>query len=136
MRAASMSSGVGDFRIEEETPFPSTEETPFPSTTVLHVHGDADLHSAPELRDRLSDAIRDGATTLVVDLSETALVDSTSLGVLLKAVKQLREQDGQLVLVVPRPELRRVFEITMLDRIFVLHETREEALAASSNRAG
>jgi anti-sigma B factor antagonist len=128
MRAASMSSGVGDFRIEEETPFPST--------TVLHVHGDADLHSAPELRDRLSDAIRDGATTLVVDLSETALVDSTSLGVLLKAVKQLREQDRQLVLVVPRPELRRVFEITMLDRIFVLHETREEALAASSNRAG
>ena len=62
MRDASMSSGVGDFRIEEETPFPST--------TVLHIHGDADLHSAPELRDRLSDAIRDGATTLVVDLSD------------------------------------------------------------------
>ena len=51
-------------------------------------------------------------------------------------MKQLREQDGQLVLVVPRPELRRVFEITMLDRIFVLYETREEALAASSDAAG
>jgi anti-sigma B factor antagonist len=128
IRDASTSSDVGDFRIEEAHPFPST--------TLLLVHGDADLHSAPELRERLSGAIGNDTTTLVVDLSGAAVVDSTSLGVLLRAVKQMRERDGQLELVVPRPELRRVFEITMLDRIFVLHDTQEEALAALSDGAG
>ena len=122
------SAGVGEFRIEEESAGSAT--------TVLAVYGDADLHSAPELWERLSAAIGDGATLLVVDLSETTVVDSTSLGVLLRAMKRIREDGGRLVLVVPRPELRRVFEITMLDRILPLHETHEEAFAASSNGAG
>ena len=123
MHDPSTNSDVGDFRIEEESPQPAVR--------VLAVHGDADLHSAPELRERLRGAIDEGATTLVVDLSATTLIDSTSLGVLLGGMKRLREQDGQVRVVVPRPEVRRVFEITMLDRIFSLHDTREEALAES-----
>jgi anti-sigma B factor antagonist len=67
-----------------------------------------------------------------LDLSDAAFVDSTSLGVLLGGMKRLRERDGQIHLVVPRPEVRRIFEITLLDRIFPLHETRERALAALS----
>ena len=99
-------------------------------TALLAVSGDADLHSAPELRESLRDAIDEGSTTIVLDLSETTFVDSTALGVLLGGMKRLREQEGRIRLVVPRPEVRRVFEITMLDRIFPLHETRDEALAA------
>lgn len=111
-----------EFRIEEERPRPGT--------AVLVVHGEADLHSAPELRERLRMAIDGGATSLVLDLTETTFVDSTSLGVLLGGMKRLREHDGTIRLVVPRPEVRRVFEITLLDRIFPLDETREQALAA------
>ena len=50
-------------------------------------------------------------------------------------MRRLREQNGQIRLVVPRAEVRRVFEITMLDRIFALHETQEEALTALSDEA-
>jgi len=119
---------VGEFRIEEESPQPVVR--------VLAVHGDADLHSAPELRERILGAIDEGAHTVVVDLSATTLIDSTSLGVLLGGMKRLRERDGQLRLVVPQPEVRRVFEITMLDRIFPLHDTQEDALAELSDEAG
>jgi anti-sigma B factor antagonist len=124
MREPSMDTGVEPFRIDEERVQPQT--------TVLDVVGDADLHSAPELRERLRSAIDDGATILVLDLSHTTLVDSTSLGVLLGAMKRLREHDGQIRLVVPRPEIRRVFEITMLDRIFPLFETRTQAIAGET----
>lgn len=99
-----------------------------PDTTVFDVVGDADLHSVPELRERLRSAIDDGATIVVLDLSETTFVDSTSLGVLLGAMKRLSERDGQIRLIAPRPEIRRVFEITMLDRIFPLFETRAQAI--------
>jgi anti-sigma B factor antagonist len=127
MRIPATSSDLAEFRIEDESPAPSTR--------LLIVHGDADLYSAAELRERMRSAIDGGASTVVVDLSDAAVVDSTSLGVLLRAMKRLREQDGQIRLVVPRAEVRRVFEITMLDRIFPLHETQEEALTALSAEA-
>ncbi len=127
MHDPSTNSEVGYFRIEEESPQPAVR--------VLVVHGDADLHSAPELRERIHGAIDDGANTLVVDLSATTLIDSTSLGVLLGGMKRLREENGEMRLVVPQAEVRRIFEITMLERIFPLHDTQEEALAVPSDQA-
>jgi anti-sigma B factor antagonist len=124
MRNSSANTELGQFHIDEDQPRRGL--------TVLTVVGDADLHSAPELRERLRRAIDDGATTIVLDLSETTLVDSTSLGVLLGAMKRLREHEGEIRLVVPRQEIRRVFEITMLDRIFPLFETRNESLVGET----
>jgi anti-anti-sigma factor len=54
-----------------------------------------------------------------------------ALGVLLRGTKELRSTGGRLHLVVSRPDVRRIFEITMLDRVLALHETRDAALSAS-----
>ncbi|HXG76173.1 MAG TPA: STAS domain-containing protein [Gaiellaceae bacterium] len=113
---------TGEFRIDEEAPRAGT--------AVLVVHGEADLHVAPDLRDRLATVIDSGVRALVVDLSDTTFLDSMTLGVLLGGLKRIRARNGQLRLVAPRPEIRRIFEITLLDRIFPLDETRAAALAA------
>ena len=107
------------------------EERPRPGTVVLAIRGEADLHVAPDLRERINAAIADGADELVLDLSETTFVDSMTLGVLLGAMKRLRGRGGQLRLVVTRPDLRRIFEITLLDKVLPLYETRAEALDAA-----
>jgi len=117
----------GTFRIDEERLSPTA--------VVLMLHGEADLHAAPQLRDRLRTAMDGGATGLVVDLTDTSFVDSTSLGVLLGALKRQREEGGELRIVVSRPEIRRIFEITLLDQVFPLHETRADALASLSSEA-
>ena len=111
------------------------EERPRPDTSVLTVHGEADLHSAPELRERLRMAVDRGATKVVLDLTHVTFLDSTSLGVLLGSMRRLRELDGRMRLVVPRPEVRRIFELTLLDRVFPLDESRADALAALSDEA-
>jgi len=95
---------------------------------IVAVAGDADLYSAPELRDRLTSLLDEGVRYVAVDLSETTFVDSMTLGVLLGAVKRLRTSGGRLEVIVPRPDIRRIFEITMLDRVFDLHATRDQAL--------
>jgi anti-sigma B factor antagonist len=114
----------GAFRIEEERPAPGV--------TVLVVQGDVDLHAAPQLRDRLNAALDGGHAGVVVDFTKTSFLDSTALGVLLGAVKRLQVGDGRIQLVVSRPEIRRIFEITLLDQILPLAETRAEALARVS----
>jgi anti-sigma B factor antagonist len=111
---------AGRFRIDAE---PAAD-----GVVLLAIRGDADLHVAPELRDRLAREIEDGASALVLDLSGATFVDSMALGVLLGAMKRLRAQGGTLRLVVPQTELRRIFEITLLDRVLPLDATREDAL--------
>jgi len=96
--------------------------------TVLAVHGQADQHTAPELRSAIEAAIDGGASSLVVDLAEATFIDSMTLGVLLGAVKRLRPSEGSVSVVCTDPHIRRVFEITLLDRIFTLHQDREAAL--------
>jgi anti-sigma B factor antagonist len=93
---------------------------------VLAAHGELDLHAAPELRDRLDVALDEGAKVIVLDLSAVTFIDSMALGVLLGAVNRLRRRGGDLRLVVPNPQLRRIFEISLLDRIFTLDWLREE----------
>lgn len=118
-------SADSDFRIDEDHPRPGT--------AVLALTGDADLHSANELRARLGTSIEAGARVLVVDLSEVTFIDSMALGVLLEAMKRLRARGGVLRIAGPRPDVRRIFEITLLDRIFPLDATRSAALAARAD---
>jgi anti-sigma B factor antagonist len=96
--------------------------------TVIGVHGQADLHTAPELRSAIGDAIDRGAVFLVVDFSEATFIDSMTLGVLLGAVKRLRPVAGSLSVVCTDPHIRRIFEITLLDRVFALHTDRGSAV--------
>ncbi len=100
------------------------------ATAVVAVRGEADLHTAQELRAAINDAIDGGATSLVVDLSETTFIDSMTLGVLLGAVKRLRPIGGHVSVVCSDANIRRIFEITLLDRVFTLYRSRETALDA------
>lgn len=98
---------------------------------LLTLHGDADLHVAPELRLRLGGAIDAGASSLVLDLSGVTFVDSTALGIMLSTSKRLTAAGGQLRLVVPQADVRRIFELTLLDRVLAIDVSRDAALAAA-----
>ena len=115
---------ASDFRLEEDQPRPGT--------LVVSVHGDLDLHSADRLGDLLVAAVDRGVSLLVVDLSDVEFVDSQGLGALLRGTRRFGAGKERFRLVVPAPEIRRVFEITALDQVFALDESREAAITAGS----
>ena len=88
-----------------------------------------------ELAARLSEVIDEAPSALVLDLSGVTFLDSMALGVLLSGLKRLGESDGRLRVVIPRPEVRRIFEVTLLDRLFDIDASRDEALAATTSPA-
>ena len=69
------------------------------------------------------------AASVLVDFSGASFIDSTALGVLMGAVKRLRPIGGEVAIVCTDPNIRRTFEMTLLDRIFKIFETPEPALA-------
>jgi anti-sigma B factor antagonist len=112
--------------------FAIAEDRPREGVVILAVRGEADLHAAPELRDRLSMALEGGATSVVLDLTEVTFVDSMTLGVLVGGAKRARANGGELRLVTSAGPIRRILEVTLLDRVFPIDATRADALAAAT----
>jgi anti-sigma B factor antagonist len=97
---------------------------------VIALSGELDLYSCPEFKDELLRVIAEGARHVVIDLAATTFIDSTALGVLLRGVQRLRQtSDGALSVACSDPNIRKVFEVTGLDRVFSVYPSREEALA-------
>jgi anti-sigma B factor antagonist len=110
--------------------FALTEDSIDAERHVVAVRGDIDLFTAPELKQKLTDAIEGGKTRIVVDLTQTTFLDSTALGVLIGAVKRLRTRDGALVIINVDQNIAKTFEITGLDQIFTIVGERDAAIAA------
>ena len=104
-------------------------------THVIELGGEIDLYTAPEFKERMIELIEGGKKHIVVDLSKATFIDSTTLGVLVGGVKRLRPSGGALALVCTDQNITKIFEITGLDRVFPIHETREAALESLSSPA-
>jgi anti-sigma B factor antagonist len=98
--------------------------------TVITVAGEIDVYTAPGLRERLNELVAAGHYDLVVDLERVEFLDSTGLGVLVGGLKRARSHEGNLRLVCDQEKILKVFRITGLTRVFPIHASLADALAA------
>ena len=96
---------------------------------VVTLSGDADLYAAANVERELVRLVDDGRHSIVVDLTDATFIDSTMLRVLLNVSKRLRPGGGELLVVCHEHNIRKIFEITLLDRVFTIFESRDTALA-------
>ena len=96
--------------------------------TVVAPTGRLDVAGAPALKDAISEAVKNGQPRVVLDLEGVSFVDSTGLGSVIAALKQIRSSQGDLRLAAPNQQVRVVLELTTLDRVFPYYSTVEEAL--------
>ena len=100
------------------------------SLPIIELEGEVDVYTAPQLKQQMISILEGGAKMMVVNLTKVDYLDSTALGVLIGGLKRMRERDGNLVLICPSPRIRRVFEITGLDKIFDIYNSENDAQAA------
>lgn len=100
--------------------------------TVLTVSGEIDVAAAPDFREQLVALIEAGTSHLIVDLESVDFIDSTGLGVLVGAVRRARSAEGDLRLVCNNSRLRKVFDVTGLDEVFVIGTSVDDAVAAAA----
>lgn len=99
--------------------------------TVLALTGELDIYTVEAFR-RAAEPVRDDGT-VIVDLGDVDLVDSSGLGALV-ALCQTSEGKRTVVLVCPGPVISRLLELTRLDEHFVSVDNRGEAIAALQER--
>jgi anti-sigma B factor antagonist len=106
---------------QSEAPPMEIERTGTAAEPVVRIVGEIDVATAPVVRDELASAFAAGARTLTLDLGGVAFVDSSGLGVLVGALRRLREdRDGRVVICNAQAGVRKVFEITGLGPMFGL----------------
>lgn len=104
---------------------------------VVLVIGELDAATAPQLRDELVVLCEEGIDRIVLDCRRLHFVDSFGLGVIVSAKKRLSQQGNALCLVASEEQktLRRLLEITGLDRLLPVHGTVTEAVEACLREA-
>jgi anti-sigma B factor antagonist len=109
----------------------SVEE--FGGADVLELAGDAELSTVDEFIQRLLELSASGRARIILDLSLVSFVDSTVVNALLASVARIRRSGGDLVIVCPNPDVRRVFDVTGLEAIFRIVDTRAQAASTLPN---
>ncbi|MFL5870630.1 MAG: STAS domain-containing protein [Solirubrobacterales bacterium] len=103
---------------------------------TVSVIGELDQGTAPELRGVLADALGDAQASVLVDLSDCNFIDSTGLSLLVEAKRRLGEEDRRFGVCCPDADVRRLLELTGIDRAVGLFDTRAEAVEALGNSVG
>jgi anti-sigma B factor antagonist len=103
-------------------------------TEVIDVEGEIDVYTAPRLRELLIDLVSKDNYQLVVNLEKVDFLDSNGLGVLVGGLKQVRAFGGSLDIVCTRERVLKIFRITGLTKVFDIHDTVNEAIAAKQER--
>lgn len=87
-----------------------------------------DAHNSHELKSEMSRHFTDGSKHLIVDLKEVRFIDSSGLGVLVSGFKNASTRQGSLKLAGLQNQVRSMFELTRLHRVFDIFQTTDEAL--------
>lgn len=116
-RNEEISKGALDIRVEERG-----------SWSILRLTGDLDLATSPNLREAIIRLIDEGTRQIVVDLSALEFMDSSGLGVLVAALKRVRENGATLNLVAGGEKILKLFRITGLLQVFRIDSSVDGAI--------
>jgi anti-sigma B factor antagonist len=98
---------------------------------VIELAGEVDAYTSARFREVMMDIIDDGGERLIVSMLKVEYIDSSGLGALVGGLKRTSERNGRIILICDQPQVRKVFEITGLEKVFPIFTTEQEALEAA-----
>ncbi len=99
-----------------------------PDVSVVLFNGALNARSAEDAKQTFRNLAEQGVTQVVVDLHQVPFIDSSGLAALVSGLKTLGGEAANLKLAAPQSQARLLFELTMFDRVFEIHDDVDEAL--------
>src|SRR3954468_23539431 len=94
---------------------------------LIATRGDIDHVSAPVVADALRRATVERQGRVVLDLTDTAFIDSAGISTLLNGLRRLTRKRRKLLVICPPGPARRVFDVLGLVGTFEIFDSRAEA---------
>jgi anti-sigma B factor antagonist len=93
---------------------------------VLQPSGSLDATKSQDFRQKITDFLESGTKIVLVDFKDVTFMDSSGLGALVLAFKALRAADKKLVLCSINEQIRILFELTGMDKVFEIFPNQDE----------
>lgn len=109
------------------------EETRQGDITIVRLQGDLELTTRPEVEEKLREICNNvDVPKIIVDLKETRYVDSSGLGVLVGLYSHVRKSEGQLAITNPNRNVKRLFDLTNVERFLPVTASLDDAVESMS----
>lgn len=90
-----------------------------------------DSAGAVQFKDKMREATEQNSPRVVLDLSNVNFLDSSGLGAVVAAMKQLGAE-RRLEIAALTPAVAKVFKLTRMDTVFIIHGSIETAISRAS----
>jgi len=87
-----------------------------------------DAHNSGELKIEVQKLFAEGKKNVLIDLKDVRFIDSSGLGALVSGFKNAISNQGNLKLSTLQSQVRSMFELTRLHRVFEIFASTSEAL--------
>ncbi len=95
---------------------------------IFQIEGEINISTSPELKKNFE---KKPSKKVVIDLEKVSYIDSSGLATLVEILKKTKSQGGSLGLAGLTEKVKSLFEITKLDKLFLIYPNQKEALAKS-----
>ena len=92
----------------------------------ISLAGSLDTDTAPQLESRIDESIDSSVTALILDMKDLEFLSSAGLGIIFMTMKELKNRQGQIMLINLQPQIQRVFEIIKAMDGMNIFKDREE----------
>ena len=99
--------------------------------TILRPEGRLDITTAWQFRLKLQDCMKNFGPHIIVNLEQVTFIDSSGLTSLVAGMRDADKTNGSFRICSVHPEAKLVFEVTMMDSVFEMFESEDEALNTS-----
>lgn len=90
------------------------------SCWMISVEGELDVSCADKLKSEINKMLGEKIVDIKLDFSKLTYLDSTGIGVLVGALKKLKANDKTVHILNPKDNVRKIFDITGLNKIFIV----------------
>lgn len=94
---------------------------------ILHLRGEFDTYYVPLMQTEIDALVKAGVVRVILNLRLVKFINSTALGAMIKASKQLVSKNGKLAISRPSAFCRDILEKVGLNRVVNVFETDEQA---------
>lgn len=93
---------------------------------VVQPNGVLDATRSQDFREEVIKTLESNPKMVLVDLKDITFMDSSGLGALVLAFKTLRASDTKLVLCSINEQVKILFELTGMDKVFEIFSNQDE----------
>lgn len=96
------------------------------SVKIIQPSGILDGVTVNSLRHEISNFVEGGTNIVLVDFQDVTFMNSSGLGALVSTLRVVRSAGAELFLCSLSEQVKMIFELTKMDRVFKMFDSRNE----------